>query len=183
MDGLGVDVLAHAALSRQQDGSVAGGHPLGEGLAGHRLLAPGHDGVEGVFGLADAVQHLPSPLLRALEQLLKGGGIILEGDHRHAPQQRGAVVGEDGVHVHIVHVLHLLAGLLQDGPSRPQHLRQPGAGPQVPEIVTGDVADILAAALPVQEAPVGLVAEDDHTLRVDDEDALPHGVENLPQLV
>ena len=139
--------------------------------------------MEGALRLTDAVQHLTSSLLRALEQLLKGGGVLHKGDHRQAAQHGLAVVSEDGVHVDEVHVLHLLAGLLEDGAARPEHLRQARTGPQIPEVVAGDIADILAAALPVQKAPVGLVAEDNHAVRVNDQDALPHGIEYLPQFL
>ena len=179
MDGLGVEILAHAALPCQQHRCRAAGDAPGKGLAGRRFLAPGDDGVEGVVGLADPVEHLPSPPLHVLHHAAKGGGVLLKGDHRQSAQQGGSVAVEDGVHIDEIDGLHLTPGLLEDGTAGLQHLRQSGAGPQIPEMIAGDVADVLSPALPVQEAAVGLVAEHDHAVRVDDQDPLPHGVEHL----
>ena len=65
---------------------------------------------------------------------------------------------------------------MEDGLALLQHIGQAGAGPQVPEPVALDGADI-ASGLLGEKFPVGRVAKDDDPVGVDDGDALPHGVE------
>ena len=178
MDGLGVELLARTALRLQQHRGVCGGNALGQLLHLHGLRADGHNvvkGVPGAVGPVEAAEHLLAPGLRRLQLLLGLVGVLQEGHHRHAALQLPVLV--DGVHVDEVEVLDLLAGLVEDGLALLQHVGEPGAGPQVPEAVALDGADV-AAGLLVEEVAVGPVAEDDDAVGIDDGDALAHGVES-----
>ena len=178
MDGLGVELLAGAALRLQQHGGVGGGDLLGQGLHRRHRGGDRHDvvkGVPGAVGLVQAAEDLLALGLHGVQLLAGAVGVLQEGDHRDAADEPFPLI--DGVHVDEVEVLDLLAGLVEDGLSLLQHVGEPGAGPQVPQTVALDGADV-ASGLLVEEVAVGPVAEDDDAVGIDDGDALAHGVES-----
>ena len=177
VDGLSVQLLAGPALRLQQHSGVGSGDFLRQGLDLGGGGGDGHDVVKGVFravGPADAAQDLTAAPLHGLQLLPGLIGVLQEGDHGEAAGQDSVLI--DGVEIDEIEVLDLLPGDVEDGRSRLQHIRKPRAGPQVPQPVALDLADI-APGLFVQKIPIGPVSKDDAALGVDDGDALPHGVE------
>ena len=181
VDGLGVELLAGAALAFQQDGGVGGGDLLGQALHLQRPGALGHHvgkGVAGAVGLVDAPQHLTAALLIGIQLRAEVIGLLDKGDHRQAAGQR--TVLPDGVHIHKIDVPAFLPGSVENGPPGAQHLRQPGAGPQLPQEMPLHGPRIMAGLLG-EKLPVSTVGENDAALSVDEGDALRHGVENGPR--
>ena len=177
VDGLGVQLLAGAALALQQHGGVGDGDALGQ------ILHPGHrrsdrhnivKGVPGAVGLADAAQHLPAPGLHRLQLLSGLVGILQKGDHAQSAYQGVSFI--DGVEVDEVEVLDLLAGDVEDGLARLEHVGQPGAGTQVPQVFALHRLQRFPRFL-AEKLQIGLITENQPALGIDDGDALSHGVE------
>ena len=178
VDGLGVQLLSRAALRLEQDGDVGLGQAAGQLPAGRRPGGDRHNGVKGVVGgvgLVDSAEHLTAALFIALQLRPEVEGVLPKGNHRQAAHHLRSV--EDGVHVDEVDVLALLARGVQDGALLSQHLRQPGTGAQQPQGVSLDRPDGPAGLL-LQKGHIGPVSIDNALLRVNDQHALLHGVQD-----
>ena len=176
MDGLGVQLLAGAALALQQNSGIGNGDALGQVLHPHRRGGHRHDvikGIAGAIGLVDAAQHLAAAGLHRLQLLSGLIGILQEGDHRQAPNQPVALT--DGIEIDKIEVLDLLPGDVEDGLPLLQHLGQTGAGAQRPQILSLHSLQGFPQLL-AQELQIGAVAEYQPPLGVNNGDTLPHGV-------
>ena len=177
VDGLGVQLLAGAALALQQHGGVGDGNALGQILHPRHRRGHRHDvvkGVPGAVGLADAVEGLAAAGLHRLQLLSGLVGVLQKGDYAEPPHQGVPLI--DGVEVDEVEVLDLLTGDVEDGLARLEHVGQPGARAQIPQVFALHRLQRFPQFL-AEKLQIGLIAENQPSLGIDDGDALPHGVE------
>lgn len=122
------------------------------------------------------MQHLLIAFFILLQLSLKGIGILEKGDHGQAPHHFSVL--ENRVHVDKIDlILFLHPRGVKDGFSGGEHLGQPGSRAQVPQVLTFNGTDA-DSRLFAQKIQVGLIAEYNAPLRVNDVNAFPHGIQH-----
>ena len=175
MNGLGVELFAGTAFRGEKDVGVGGGGPFGQMLHGLDVFLHSDDGIKRVTGGIGLVYPVEDLFVVPFVGLQFGAEVISVGQERdHRKSAHNLITGKNRVHVHKVDLIALFtSGSMENRFPGTHHLRQTGTRAHVAQELPMD----FLGGFP-QKIKIGLIGEDDASVAVDKQDALPHGLKN-----